>query len=161
MATKHYILRDISVFYRLTQMHLSEKLKPYNLGCGHQYIMLQISRHPGASLAELADLGAFDNCTVTRAVQKLEGDGYIHVERCERDHRAKRVYLTERGEALIGPIRNLIGEWMTAVTAGFSEEEKALFCSLAIRLGNNARAVLANRADEREDNSNENPEVGG
>ena len=157
MAAKHYILRDISVFYRLTQLHMTDRLKPYNLGCGHQYIMLQIWRHPGASLVELADMSAFDNGTITRAVQKLEGEGYIRAERCARDHRVKHVYLTERGEALIGPIRGMIGEWMGLVTAGFSEEEKELLSEMMIRMGDNARAVLAGR----EDNSKDNPEVDG
>lgn len=157
MAVKHYILRDVAIFYRLTQLHMTDRLKPYNLGCGHQYIMLQIWRHPGASLVELAELSAFDNGTITRAVQKLEGEDYLRVERCARDHRVKHVFLTERGEALIGPIRSIIGEWVTAVTAGFSEEEKALLSSMMIRMGDNARALLAGR----EGNSKENPEVDG
>ncbi|MBR3503881.1 MAG: MarR family transcriptional regulator [Clostridia bacterium] len=157
MANRHHVMRNVSVFYRLTQMYFSDKLKPYNLGSGQQYFLLQISRYPGASLAELADLGAFDNCTVTRAVQKLESVGYIRVERCPRDHRAKRLYLTEEGEALIAPIRSMIGEWMAAVTDGFTEEEKETVGALVGRLADNARAILAERSrpDDGADSSKE------
>ena len=143
MANKHHILRNVSVFYRLTQMHFTGRLRPYNLGMGQQYFLLQIERHPGASLAELADLGAFDNCTVTRAVQKLDALGYIRVERDERDHRTKRLFLTASGQALIRPIRQMIGEWMRAVGEGLSEEEKEIAGRLMGRLADNARALLA------------------
>ena len=146
MANKHHIMRNSSVFYRLTQMYFSDKLKPFDLGPGQQYFLLQIERHPGASLAELADLGAFDNCTVTRAVQKLDSLGYIRVVRDERDHRTKRLYLTEAGQALIQPIRQMIGEWMQMVTAGFEEDEKEEIGRLMGRLADNARAVLAERS---------------
>ena len=150
MANKHHILRNVSVFYRLTQMHFTGRLRPYNLGMGQQYFLLQIERHPGASLAELADLGAFDNCTVTRAVQKLEGLGYIRVERDERDHRTKHVRLTEAGQALIQPIRAMIGEWMLAVTEGFEEDEKELIGTLMGRLADNARALQADRPGQED-----------
>ena len=164
MANKHHVMRNVSVFYRLTQMHFSDKLKPYNLGSGQQYFLLQISRYPGASLADLAELGAFDNCTVTRAVQKLESAGYIRVERCARDHRAKRLYLTEEGDALIQPIRSMIGEWMAAVTVGFTEEEKETMGTMVGRLADNARALLAERPrpeDACADKTKESPEVDG
>ncbi|MBQ8954629.1 MAG: MarR family transcriptional regulator [Clostridia bacterium] len=148
MANRHHIMRNSSVFYRLTQMYFADKLKPFDLGPGQQYFLLQIERHPGASLAELADLGAFDNCTVTRAVQKLESLAYIRVERDERDHRTKRLYLTETGQALIQPIRRMIGEWMQKVTAGFEETDKEQLGRLMGCLADNARAVLAEKTCE-------------
>lgn len=171
MANKHHIMRNVSVFYRLSQIYFSDRLKPYNLGAGQQYFLLQIERHPGASLAELADLGAFDNCTVTRAVQKLDSLGYICVEQDERDHRTKRLYLTENGQALIKPIRNMIGEWMQAVSVGLSDEEKQAVDGFMGHLADNARALLAEMpgrdgcaagcAERLRDRMSENPEVNG
>lgn len=97
---------------------------------------------PGISMAELAQIGTFDNGTVTRAVRRLTDEGYIRVETDESDRRVKRLYLTEKGEPLIEPLSQMRAEWFEAVTRGFSEAEKAQTGALLERLADNARAYV-------------------
>ena len=139
---RHHIMRNSSAFYRLTQMYWTEKLKPYGLGAGQQYFLIQIDRRPGITPAELAERGAFDGGTVTRACHKLETAGYIAVSKDKNDGRVRRLTLTDAGKALLEPIRSMLHEWMSAVTEGFTEDEKALIGSLMGRLADNARAHL-------------------
>jgi len=145
MAARYFILKNCSIFYRLTQMRYAEKLRPYGLGAGQQYFLWHIAAHPGVSMAELAQNGAYDNGTVTRAVRKLAEREYIRVEPDARDRRAKRLYPTERGEAMLEPIRKMRQEWFETVTEDFTEEEKAQISGLLVRLAGNARRCLEDR----------------
>ena len=142
MVTRYHLLKNCSTFYRLTQMRYGDWLRPYGLGAGQQYFLSHIAAYPGASMAELAVDGAYDNGTVTRAVKKLEENGYIRIEPDARDHRAKKLYPTEKGEAMLEPIRKMRSAWFAEVTEGFSEEEKKQLGALMARLADNARRCL-------------------
>ena len=142
MSNRHHIMRNSSAFYRLTQMYYAEKLRPYGLGPGQQYFLMQIGRYPGITHAELASNGAFDNGTVTRAAHKLEENGFISSARDERDRRSKRLSLTKKGEDMLPILGEMRREWVQAVTEGFAEEEKALIGRLMGQLADNARAYL-------------------
>ncbi len=98
--------------------------------------------NPGISMAELAELGTFDNCTVTRAVRKLANEGYLRIVADEKDRRAKKLYLTEEGKKLIDPIAQIRLDWFMRVTEGLTEEEKAQVGLLMGRLADNARACV-------------------
>ena len=142
MVTRYFLLKNCSIFYRLTQMHYGDWLRPYGLGAGQHYFLWHIAAHPGVSMAELAVNGAYDNGTVTRAIRKLTESGHIRIEPDARDRRAKRLYPTEKGEAMLEPIRQMRGAWFAKVTEGFSEEEKMQLNALMARLADNARRCL-------------------
>ena len=147
MAVRYHILKNCSIFYRLTQMRYAEALRPWGVGAGQQYFMSHIAANPGVSMAELAEDGAYDNGTVTRAVRKLEESGHIRVEPDARDRRAKRLYPTQKGEALLEPIRQARFAWRKEVTADFTEEELEQIEALLARLAGNARRCLAGEMD--------------
>ena len=142
MAGRYHIMKNSSALYRLGQMYFNERLAPYNLGAGQQFFLNRIAGSPGISMAELAQIGTFDNGTVTRAVRRLFDEGYIRIEPDESDRRVKRLYLTEKGEPLIGPLAEMRREWFEAVTRGFTEEEKAQTGALLERLAGNARDYI-------------------
>ena len=142
MTGKYHIMKNSSALYRLGQMYFNERLAPYNLGAGQQFFLSRIAQMPGISMAELAQIGTFDNGTVTRAVRRLTDEGYIRVETDESDRRVKRLYLTEKGEPLIEPLSQMRAEWFEAVTRGFSEAEKAQTGALLGRLADNARVYV-------------------
>lgn len=142
MAGKYHIMKNSSALYRLGQMYFNERLAPYHLGAGQQFFMSRIAAAPGISMAELAQIGTFDNGTVTRAVRRLADEGYIRMEGSEADRRVKRLYPTEKGEALVEPLAKMRAEWFEAVTQGFTEEEKLLSGALLGRMAENARACV-------------------
>ncbi len=142
MITRYHILKNCSTFYRLTQMHYAGELRPHGLGAGQQYFLWHIATRPGVSMADLAVNGAYDNGTVTRAVRKLAESGHIRIEPDAHDRRAKRLYPTEKGTAMIEPIRQMRASWFAAVTEGFTEEEKMQVGALLARLADNARRCV-------------------
>ena len=101
-------------------------------------------------MAGLAVNGSYVTATATRAVKKLEETGYIRVEPDARDRRAKRLYPTDKGTAMLEPIRQMRADWFAQVTEGFTDAEKAQADALIARLADSARRCL-----EKEQNRNE------
>lgn len=155
---RYHIMKYASSFYRLTQMYFSDWLKPYDIGAGQWFFLDRIHKKPGITMAELADIGAFECSTVTRAIRKLSDDGMITSEPDENDKRARKLFITEKGEKLIEPMKQMRLEWFEIVTEGFSEEEKAQVGDLLGRLSENARNCVSKQrrwSDPDDDNSEE------
>ncbi len=137
----HYpINRQISTIYRLSQAFFDKKLKPYGIGCGQQFFLLRIHEHPGISVLELAQIGHYDNGTATRAIQKLEQQGYVRCEQGSLDKRVRRIYATEAAQPVIEKTREITAAWRSRLTDGFTEEERETALSLLERMSANARA---------------------
>lgn len=145
----HYpINRHISTIYRLSQAYFDKKLKPYGIGCGQQFFLLRIQEHPGISVLELAQIGHYDNGTATRAIQKLEQQGYVRCEQGSQDKRVRRIYTTEKALPVIEKTREITAIWRGCLTEGFSEEEREQTLCLLERLSQNARAFVKQLKDD-------------
>lgn len=84
MKKTYYLGRHASILYRQANRFYDRELAPYCIGCGQQFFLLRIFEHQGINVLDLARLGQFDKGTATRAVQKLEEEGYIRSERTRR-----------------------------------------------------------------------------
>ncbi len=138
----YHILKHVSGLSRMTQAYFNDRMSQFGLGAGQQFFMHRIARYPGLSMAELAHMGFFDNCTATRAVRRLVEAGYVRMEPDKKDGRIKRLYATERAEPLLEAIRSMRHDWYEIVAAGFSEEEKRQVAGLLSRMADNACAHL-------------------
>ena len=138
----YHILKHISGMARMTQAYFNERMEPFSLGAGQQFFMHRIARYPGLSMAELARMGYFDNGTATRAVKKLSEAGYVRMEPDKKDGRSKRLYATEKAEALLESIRQMREDWYEIVTEGLAEGEKEQLGRLLSRVADNACAHL-------------------
>ncbi len=149
----YHILKHVAGLSRMTQAFFNERLAPYGLGAGQQFFMDRIARYPGLSMAELAHMGFFDNCTATRAVRRLTENGYVRMEPDKKDGRIKRLYATEKAEELLSSIRGMRRDWYEIITAGLAEEEKQMLGGLLSRMADNACAQLEKnyRPEEGED----------
>lgn len=138
----HHILKHMAGMARMTQAYFNERMKPFGLGAGQQFFMYRIARYPGLSMAELARMGFYDNCTATRAVNRLTQAGYVRMEPDSKDGRLKRIYATEKAEDLLEAIRKMRKDWYEIVTDGLSEEERRMLGDLLSRVADNACAHL-------------------
>ena len=86
-------------------------------------IMMELSREDGKTQLDLVKATHLKAPTISVALQKLEGDGYVTRIPDENDMRAMRVYLTDKGRALEDRIRMRIIEEETAATSVLTEAE--------------------------------------
>ena len=92
--------RYIAVLRRRSLRMLERELAPLALGPGRYLYLFALYIEDGRSQQALADTVAADKAAATRALARLEADGYVRREDCSADRRVTRVFLTPAGRAL-------------------------------------------------------------
>ena len=148
MSESTYLGRNISIAYRLSNRFYDRVLSPYQIGCGQQFFLLRIYENQGISMYDLARMGRFDKGTVTRAVQKLEGQGYVRCVPDERDKRVRRLYTTDMVEPIAKAVNEARKQWNEYLTRGMTQEEAEMARTLLNRIAENAMSAV--EREERE-----------
>lgn len=138
MSEHREIGKYISILQRLNNMYFANQLSSYQIGCGQQFFLLQIFKNPGMSLHELASFGQYDKATATRAVKKLEEEGYVLTKMAEEDKRIRRIYVTDKAGAVVRKTLESVNEWSGIVLKDFTEEERDAAEQMLIRMAHNA-----------------------
>ena len=134
MSESTYLGRNISIAYRLSNRFYDRVLSPYQIGCGQQFFLLRIYENQGISMYDLARMGRFDKGTVTRAVQKLEEQGYVRCVPDERDKRVRRLYTTDMVEPIAKAVNEARKQWNEYLTRGMTPEEAEMARMLLNRM---------------------------
>lgn len=107
--------------------------------------------NPGIDQATLAGLIAYDRVTIGGVVDRLEMKGLVARAVNTRDRRARLVSLTPAGAALLARIVPEVAALQTGILGGLTEEERARFTALAIKIteasNERSRAPLRPRSD--------------
>ncbi|WP_242996785.1 MarR family winged helix-turn-helix transcriptional regulator [Lacrimispora amygdalina] len=133
----------ISIIQRLNNMFYANRLSSFQIGCGQQFFLLQIFKNPGMNLHELALNGHYDKATATRAVKKLEEEGYVRTEMEEGDKRVRRIYLTDLAKPVVEKTLECVDEWAEIILEGLTGEERQEAERLLIRMAANAHRFNA------------------
>ena len=80
----------------LTQLY-NQILQPTGLKITQYYMLVTICQYKKRSISELSDIMMLDQTTITRNVNVLIKNEFVHVERDEHDSRSKCVSLTAIG----------------------------------------------------------------
>ncbi|WP_195969937.1 MarR family winged helix-turn-helix transcriptional regulator [Intestinimonas butyriciproducens] len=148
MSESTYLGQNISIAYRLSNRFYDRVLSPYQIGCGQQFFLLRIYENQGISMYDLARMGRFDKGTVTRAVQKLEEQGYVRCVPDERDKRVRRLYTTDMVEPIAKAVNEARKQWNEYLTRGMTPEETEMARTLLNRIAENAMSAV--EREERE-----------
>ncbi|MDX1398451.1 MAG: MarR family transcriptional regulator [Oceanospirillum sp.] len=82
-----------------------------------------------------------DKAKVSRAVHKLDKEGYLRRERDEQDHRVSHLSLTQTGIKLYNSIIPKALEWEGSLVGTLSEEERALLHRLMNKLDSQMKVI--------------------
>lgn len=93
---------------------------PRNIRCKHMALLLRVAEHPGLTLSELSEgMPPYSLASIAKLIhemthqswrkdkkdvsglRRLPGFGLVRLQADPRDHRIKRVFLSEKGERLI------------------------------------------------------------
>lgn len=89
--------RYIALLYRRLMKVLDRELGPLGLGHGRYAYLFALYNEDGQSQQSLADRVGADKAAATRALARLESDGFIVRSRDPDDRRVTRVHLSESG----------------------------------------------------------------
>lgn len=105
----------------------NQEMAAYHLRSAHVSCLYYIYSLDGVTSAELCEHCEEDKATISRALEYLEGNGFI-LRPCEGAKRYKSpLHLTEKGRAVGEQIAERIRSILDAVSHTLTEEERAAF----------------------------------
>lgn len=129
--------RDAFLFSREIHTFIARELDPFGIGSGQFPFLMRLLHHDGISQEILIrDLNC-DRATGTRAINKLEENGYVLRETDPQDRRAYRICLTDKARQLGPVIKQMSSLINDIVFDGFTTEEKDLFIRMIRRATGN------------------------
>ena len=102
-----------------------------------------IRESPGIDQAGLAEAVAKDRATIGAVADRLEQKGLVSRKVNARDKRARKLSLTDEGEALVVALKPLVEQLQADILPGLDEDEYRLFVDLAAKAAGAAGTAQA------------------
>lgn len=131
------ILREIGMIARALDSISNIEFKEFDLTKGQYLYLVRICESPGIIQEKLAEQIKVDRATATRAIKKLELNGFL-VKKADKDNKKiKKLYPTEKGMKVFPFIIKENVHSNDVALAGFSEEETEVLYGLLQRARKN------------------------
>lgn len=127
---------------RCMNQYRTELLAPMALKSCHASYLLEICACPGISQEQLARRIYINKSNAARQLAILEENGYVTRRPGEEDRRVMRVYPTEKAQAALPRIQEIMGNWEEAVAVGLTEAEREKLSALLEDMTRRASALL-------------------
>jgi len=122
------ILREIGMIARAMDSISNIEFKEFDLTKGQYLYLVRICENPGVIQEQLVEMIKVDRSTATRAIQKLEINGFIEKKDDPHNKKNKKLFPTEKGEKVYPFIKRENDYSNLIAVEGFSEiEEKTAF----------------------------------
>jgi len=131
------ILREVGTLSRSIHSICDRKFKELKLQKGQFIYLTRICENPGINLIDLTILLKMDKTSTTKAIQKLEAEGYIQRKKDISDKRIIRLYPTEKGLKSYDDIIDEENKNIAICLKGFSAEERNIITELIKKMSNN------------------------
>lgn len=138
MEKRKSLIKGILEIYRISLAYISKGTAKYTIGRGQWYFFNRLLlAGDGISQDQLSSEMFVDNAHTTRALKKLEEDGYIYREADAGDGRKKLVYITQKSESIKEEYHQIYKDLNKILTKDFTPEEIELTRSLLYRMRDN------------------------
>jgi DNA-binding MarR family transcriptional regulator len=128
--------RHLALIHRQMMRRLESELAPLQLGPGRYLYLFSLYIQDGRRQQELADIIGVDKAAATRALARLEQNGYVRRREDPADRRATRVYLTPAGRRLRPLLESAamvcIEEMTTALDGSERRELRRLLAKMVV-----------------------------
>lgn len=124
------IAKYISEIQRMGNIFFLKELAHLGLGYGQFNYLMELYKRDGVRQEDLSLNLKIDKGTTARAVKKLEIEGFIIRIHDEKDKRAYRIFLTEKGIEHKKNIFKVAKSWEENLTKNLTKEEKEVILKL-------------------------------
>jgi DNA-binding MarR family transcriptional regulator len=131
------ILREIGMIARALDSISNIEFKEFDLTKGQYLYLVRICENPGIIQEKLAEMIKVDRTTASRAIRKLEINGFIEKTDDEHNKKIKKLFPTEKGEKVYPFIKRENDYSNLVALEGFSESEVETFSHLLQRVRKN------------------------
>src|SRR5262245_17262840 len=118
---------------------LNLALNPLNLYEGQQNLLLQLWEEDGLGQAELTRRLGVEPASVSKAIDRMENAGFIQRRADPDDARTNRIFLTEMGRSLEGPVNQVWFEVEEQLLSHMTNEERLLLRRLILQMRDNLK----------------------
>jgi len=117
------VLREIGMIARALDSISNIEFKEFDLTKGQYLYLVRICENPGIIQEKLAEMIKVDRTTASRAIKKLELNGFIEKRGDANNKKIKKLYPTEKGKNIY-PLLKREHDYSNAVALkGLSETE--------------------------------------
>ncbi|MCZ8533239.1 MarR family winged helix-turn-helix transcriptional regulator [Psychrobacillus psychrodurans] len=131
------VLREIGMIARALDSISNIEFKEYDLTKGQYLYLVRICENPGIIQEKLAEMIKVDRTTASRAIGKLEINGFIDKRDDKNNQKIKKLYPTEKGENVYPFIKKENDYSNMKALVGFSESEIEIISNLLQRVRKN------------------------
>lgn len=128
------ILLAVVSAYKRAHALVAERFAPLGVHPGQDRLLAELWKRDGVSQSELIKRLGVQPPTVTGALQRLERAGIVRREPDPENRRISRVYLTEKGRELEGPVQEALADAERNLLANLSSDERRELGELLDRL---------------------------
>lgn len=122
---------------RLHRNRVGSELAALGLHVGQEMMLLHLWAEEGQSITDLSACADLDLSTMSKALARMEHAGLVERRPDAEDVRVSRVYLTDRGRALQGPVVRAWHEVEGQTMAGLTTEEQIVLRRLLMQVQRN------------------------
>ena len=131
------ILREIGMIARALDSISNIEFKEYDLTKGQYLYLVRIFENPGIIQERLAEMIKVDRTTASRAIKRLEINGFIEKKVDESNKKVNKLFPTEKGKNVYHFIKRENDYSNTVALEGFSEKEEQSIFNLLQRVRKN------------------------
>lgn len=131
------VLREIGMIARALDSISNIEFKEYDLTKGQYLYLVRICENPGIIQEKLAEMIKVDRTTASRAIKKLEKNGFIERKDDKHNKKIKKIFPTVKGKNVYAYIKRENDHSNSVALAGFSEREVEIISHLLQRVRKN------------------------
>jgi len=152
MTEKEEMINDFRFIFNFVRNTVSKNYSHMHLGDGQlRLIMYLMKDKEGKSQEELSKDLELDKTSITRAIKRLEGNGYVKRERNPKDRRSYSVYLTDAAREIYPNIIRNKEIMERILMQGISEDEFRQFSDTLKKIRRNIKKYEEDKAGELND----------
>ncbi|MED4071779.1 MarR family winged helix-turn-helix transcriptional regulator [Priestia endophytica] len=131
------ILREIGMIARALDSISNIEFKEYDLTKGQYLYLVRICENPGIIQEKLVEMIKVDRATASRAIKKLEMNGFIEKKEDQHNKKIKKLFPTEKGKNVYPFIKRENDYSNIVALEGLSEREVETIFHLLQRVRKN------------------------
>ena len=139
------ILREIGMIARALDSISNIEFKEYDLTKGQYLYLVRIFENPGIIQERLAEMIKVDRTTASRAIKRLEINGFIEKKVDESNKKVNKLFPTEKGKNVYHFIKRENDYSNTVALEDFSEKESQSIYNLLQSVRKNIDTTVYNR----------------
>ena len=128
--SKSYLDLKSAALYRCNQKYYDKVLSGFGLSYSGLIFLISIYEDEGLMLNKLAQDGSFDKGSISKAINKLEENGFVVIQDSKKDKRAKELYTTQKTRDLMPKLYQIRQEYLNYLSEDLNEEEVETLNSL-------------------------------